>query len=396
MTTETPNRRLLFVVGQYWPIVGGTENQTRWLARALSRLGFEIEIWTGRWDPVVSRSEIIDGLWIRRLGLGWRVPIKRMNRYAFMFALFAHLLRHGRRFDVILVQQLRYPALLSGIAARLLGRPCVMRVSSTGSTSDIGSTNEWRGRLRWAVLRRIASRVVATSASAEHELLVAGLRPDQIASIPNGIPMPTPKKPQARLNERIRIVTIGGLRREKRIDILLDAWRIAGSPGELLLAGEGPERDRLESNARALGIRPVFLGHVADPIALLRECDVFALASDAEGMSNALLEAMGMGLACVATWIGGNVDALGPELSSEPSRGEYAEGSAGLLVRPGDPDGLAAALKRLTASAQLRDSLGQRARRRCERDYGIERVARKYGELIVGVFGSTKTEVVSE
>jgi glycosyltransferase involved in cell wall biosynthesis len=83
----------------------------------------------------------------------------------------------------------------------------------------------------------------------------------------------------------------------------------------------------------------------------------------------------------VATFVGGNVDLLGPELERAPAAGAYVRGSAGLLVAPADVAALAAALRDLCADPGLRRALGEAAYRRCRDGHSIEAVARAYLDL---------------
>ncbi len=90
--------------------------------------------------------------------------------------------------------------------------------------------------------------------------------------------------------------------------------------------------------------------------------NIFVLPSHEEGLSIALLEAMAHGLAIVATPVG--------------AHGEVIEdGKNGLLVRPGDPAALTAALRRVIDDADLRRRLGRAARARFEEKYQIARTA---------------------
>ena len=179
----------------------------------------------------------------------------------------------------------------------------------------------------------------------------------------------------------------GRLHPQKNLDFLIDVWpearRRAGGVGSLLLAGDGPERDRLERLAacrleefgpEAVGsIR--WLGRVADPSELLRACDLFVLPSVAEGMSNSLLEAMASGLPSVVSKIGGNVDLIseGPE-------------ATGRLVDPTDRDGWINALSDLLSDPTTRQAMGRRARARIEAEYDLPVVVaanlKIYRELI--------------
>lgn len=370
--------RVLMIVAQFWPIVGGAETQARRLAAELRRQGTHVEIWTGRWSRGVPAREEIDGVPVRRLGPGLALQPIRLRRWLFLVLLFAELLRRGREFDVFHTHQLLYPAFAAAVAGRMLRRPAIARISSTGSTSDLVMSARGGLGLQRALLRKYLTRVVAVNRAAERECLESGYRPEQIVRIPNGLPGDFASTGTRTSAESVRVLYVGGLRPEKRIELLLEAWRLAEIPGTLTLAGDGSERARLDAQGAALpGVR--FLGHVADAQTLYSEADVFVLSSDAEGMSNALLEAMASGCACVATHVGGNIDALGAENGPPPAG--FAVTPAGLLVRVGDAAGLAAALRRLATDPPFRAALGEAAARRCRSEFSLAGVAERYRRL---------------
>jgi glycosyltransferase involved in cell wall biosynthesis len=155
---------------------------------------------------------------------------------------------------------------------------------------------------------------------------------------------------------------------------LLDAFaRIHTHDGGatwLVLAGDGSERSRLTDLAERLGIeaRTLFLGHRDDIPRVLAACDVFALSSLTEGMSNALLEAMGTGLACVATRVGGNDEVID-------------EGETGFLVPSRDPAALAVALRHVVSDPALCAELGAAGRRRVSAEFSLATMASRYESL---------------
>jgi glycosyltransferase involved in cell wall biosynthesis len=163
---------------------------------------------------------------------------------------------------------------------------------------------------------------------------------------------------------------VGGLRQQKGLPGLLEAFARVPAPAELCLVGDGPERALLERRARDLGIaeRVRFAGLVDDPSPYYARAGAFVMPSWAEGLSNALLEAMAFGLPVVATRIGGNVDLV-------------EDGVNGLLVEPGDPDGLASALARVLGDEALAGRLGAAARRTVLDGYTMERAAERYLDL---------------
>jgi glycosyltransferase involved in cell wall biosynthesis len=139
----------------------------------------------------------------------------------------------------------------------------------------------------------------------------------------------------------------------------------------ILLAGEGPERPRLETLASELaerGIRVSFLGRHTRVPELLNALDVYVLPSINEGISNSLLEAMATGLPVLVTNVGGN-----PEV--------VEDGRSGLVFPAGDITCLVEHLARLHADSGLRKELGDAARHRVCEEFSIELMVQNYERL---------------
>src|SRR5262249_60822245 len=112
--------------------------------------------------------------------------------------------------------------------------------------------------------------------------------------------------------------------------------------------------------AQELAIEPqiTFVGNVSDVRGYLGAADIFVLPSEAEGISNALLEAMAAGLACIATSVGGSPEVLD-------------NGSCGVLLPPQRPDLFADALASLAHDPHEAMRLGVCARDRILEDYSF-------------------------
>ena len=167
----------------------------------------------------------------------------------------------------------------------------------------------------------------------------------------------------------IRVVCTGRMVAAKGHRILLEAIAAATRPlaakglkVACVLIGDGPERPALEGLSRQLGIEDAirFAGAQAhgETLAQVAEADIFVLASFAEGLPVALMEAMALGVPCVSTMI-----AAIPEL--------IHNGENGFLVPASNVEALSAALIRLAADSALRDSLGQHARKTVETSYDL-------------------------
>ncbi len=124
--------------------------------------------------------------------------------------------------------------------------------------------------------------------------------------IPNGIDHHR-FRPVTEFSADIPVIgCVAALRPEKNIARLLQAAAQVRKTHQfnLVIAGEGPDRDRLESISRSLALKVDFLGNVQDPAPLYRSFAIFSLASDTEQMPLSVLEAMSSGLPIAATCVG--------------------------------------------------------------------------------------------
>jgi sugar transferase (PEP-CTERM/EpsH1 system associated) len=144
-----------------------------------------------------------------------------------------------------------------------------------------------------------------------------------------------------------------------------------GKDVQVLLAGAGPEREKLEAYASAspsLQGKVIFVGSSDRVPELLNAMDVFVLASLCEGMSNTILEAMATGLPIVGSNAGGNA-----ELTED--------GKTGFLFTPHDVETLTRRLQQLIEDVELRQEFGFAARERALKIFDISRMIDTYRNL---------------
>jgi glycosyltransferase involved in cell wall biosynthesis len=166
----------------------------------------------------------------------------------------------------------------------------------------------------------------------------------------------------SRQRSRPLLLAVGRLRPPKDFDTLLRALALLPSDAfEAAIVGDGPQREELAALLAQLGLedRVRLEGERRDVPALLAEADAFVLSSRSEGLPVSVLEAMAAGLPVVATAVGGVGEAV-------------VDGETGLLVRPADPEALAAALASIVADASLRRRLGAAGRARAEALFDLE------------------------
>jgi glycosyltransferase involved in cell wall biosynthesis len=292
------------------------------------------------------------------------------------------LAREARRHDLIQ---------LHGDMTAMIALPLLRRQPAIVSTHGMSFLRRARGlplryaHRRWAAVEQAAAHVVCSSHDERRELLaldVPGV-PEPLV-IPNGIELPATVDGDRRRSARaelglgedeIAVLYLGLLDRYKDPMTAVHAAlmvRERGAPVTLLVAGDGP----LLADVRAHegdAVRP--LGHRDDPELLLGAADVFVMPSTREGASYALLEAMGQGLAILAS------DGAGiPEMV----------GSAAIVVPVGDVAAFAEGLLALASSSERRTQLGSAARTRVREQFNAERFSESMRALYEEVLGAQR------
>lgn len=275
----------------------------------------------------------------------------------------------------------------TALAARLAGAPRIVYTEHGREHYDPQLQRALdRRAARWTdvvvpVSRRLAGYLTATLA----------IPPHRMQHIPNGVDT-NRFRPGARdvaALDRLRLPrealilgSLGRLERVKRFDRLVEVLaglppEIGGRPVCLVVFGEGSERMGLEALARRLNLaqRVRFPGWSADAPAAHRLFDVFALASESEGMSVSLLEAMASGTAPVVVDVGTNAELAGPAL-------------AGQVVAAGNLRGFGAVVAQTLGDPRRRAELGAAGRARAAERYSLERMLAAY-EVVYR--GSTRT-----
>jgi len=265
------------------------------------------------------------------------------------------------------------------VPARLAGVGTVLHGEHGRTAEDPRGTNP-----RHNLLRRLQAPLVRRFTAVSTDLAdwlvnAVGIAPRKVQVLMNGVDVERfapavverhtvlPQVP----DEAVLVGTVGRLDPVKGHAVLVDAVARLTPRGEvpvhLVIVGEGPERGRLEGQIRdaSLAARVHLVGERADIPALLRACDVFCLASLAEGISNTLLEAMAAALPVVATAVGGNRELV-------------VDGGTGRLIPAGDPLAFAAALDPLVSDPGLRQGWGEAGRRRACDEFSLEAMVRRY------------------
>jgi len=236
-------------------------------------------------------------------------------------------------------------------------------------------------------LLRAFPRTIAVSTEIRSQLLRRGVGEDRVRTVLNGIDYRAFRRDrsiEAAVRQELGLTpsqvvvgSVGRLEPQKRFDLLIDACAMLQRrwPGlRLVIAGDGSERAKLQAlaSARLAAGSWQLCGHRGDVARLHHALDLFVQSSDYEGTSNAVLEAMALETAVVATAAGGTAEMI-------------EHGVHGLVVRCGDALELATAMSQTLLQPEARAARVAAARARVETtlsfDERVATVERIYADL---------------
>jgi glycosyltransferase involved in cell wall biosynthesis len=255
------------------------------------------------------------------------------------------------------------------IWGRIFGRLARVPVIISGYRSLFPKQHE-----RW--LWRLANRIICNAGTLKEVMVQRySVHPDRIAVIPNAVDSAAFQSGRNARAPEPTVLYVGRLVKEKDPLNLVDAFRIVAEKvpnARFRMIGNGPLRPEVEARIRAssLDSRVELLPGTSSLMPQLARAWVFALASVMEASPNVILEAMSMGLPVVATRVGGI-----PEL--------IQDGCTGMLVKPRDPEDLAAALVAVLTDEPKRLAMGEMARQRVLENHTLETMVRRTEQVVM-------------
>lgn len=350
--------------------LGGTEGQVLEIASRLDRARFAVIVCCLKGEGIIARELRERGVRVVALGGRGKFDIRTLAK---LFSLI-----RAERPDVIHAF-LFWANLLSRVFGKLLRVPVLI--------SSYRGVDVWK---RWhrVLADRVTSRwaqVMTCCSDAVRRVAFSQVLGDEtkFITIHNGVDVDrfngqtALTKHDLGLHEDLPVIgTVCRLYEPtKGIAVLLEAvaklTEQAASPCcQLLIVGEGPAFGKFRDLGVRLGIDRwvVFAGARRDIPRVLPLMEIFVLPSLYEGFGIAIIEAMAAGRPVIATAVGGI-----PEI--------VVHGETGLLVPPGDPIALAAAIRSLISDSKRALSFGARGRKRVHDKFSIEMVVRRHEEL---------------
>jgi glycosyltransferase involved in cell wall biosynthesis len=385
MTTRM--MRVLMVTGAYHPEISSGGVQCRNVARALAGRA-EVEVLTTSVDPSLPRHDQVDGVPVTRIRIDVRSGLSKVRAFRRMVL---DLVRLVAATDVVHLHGYSTKNVIVTIIAKAFRKRIVMSLHTSGF--DEPEAIERQGSLAWWAFLS-ADLYLSVSSGLVESYLSAGLPPEKILEVPNGIDIerfsPAGFAERQQLRTRLAlpagapvIVFVGFFSADKQPRVLFDAWRSlaagSGPPPTLLFVGATASpyfevndtiavEMRAEAERLGLADRLHFTGLTHEVESYLRASDLFVLPSRREGLPVALLEAMACGLPCIASRLRGSTETI---IEDEVN---------GLMTPPGDAAALARAIARVLPDPELQRRLGAAARATITNRYSSATIADRWLE----------------
>jgi glycosyltransferase involved in cell wall biosynthesis len=404
---ESKSLTVIMILDKLPPLgVGGAETQALRLSKRLIQIGVNVIFLTPGRDKIKGYGEV-EGMPVYRLhsffNYAWDIlsalkkktvvePVvqieyddatQRTNevttpivigvklRYLiFYFNCFFFLLRRRNKFDIIHVHSMEWPSFVGAWLTKFFNKRLIIKDATMNGINGLARYPGGKEKLK-AVINE--AHFVAMTKAIHNNYLSFGVPENKIIDIPNGIEI-TEQHKNRYADKNRKVIFVGNLSQQpaKGIDILLKAWKkvIQNYPdAKLSVVGDGPlavYNDYLVQNNIHKSV--TLLGKREDVKNLLMESDIFVLPSRREGMPNALMEAMLLGLPCIGTDISGCQDLIADRIN-------------GILVPPANIEKLLEALVYLMENAEAGKRMGTLARETICTFNSMEIVSKQYLSL---------------
>lgn len=250
------------------------------------------------------------------------------------------------------------------IASKITGIPALQhsRIETTLNSFEVKAVNLW------------LKKMICVSEGVKNSFILQGVDKSKCTVVYNGIPIETaPEVSRQDIREKwgisdkdVLIGTAGSLIKRKRIRDLIETLAIITNkieyPVKCMIIGKGPEKEHLaiKVTEKNLDSRIIFTDFQTDAISYINALDIFVMLSEKEGLPRVVLEAMLMAKPVVASNVTGSAELI-------------VNGETGFLVPVRRPEAFADCILELIENHELREQMGEKARRRVIENFSIEK-----------------------
>lgn len=300
---------------------GGLDKQARLLSRTMRAAGHDVVMLasTRKWARAGWTND--EGVPVRYF---WTYASPQVSgRYfpaalIWAFQLLLWVIWNRRKIKVIHCHQIRIHAFVAAMASKFFGLPSILKSGTGGNGADIKaiSSRKYFGPPGGRFISRHSTCFIATTKSIEEDLVLYGVDKGKIVTIPNGLALPPFSDAAPDPGRALKALFLSRLAPDKNAPELAYAalrWT-SGRGSQVHFWGHGHMKGELEKVIAAGGkqSRVRYCGYAENPSEILERYGFLLLPSDAEGLSNSMLEAMAHGVVPVTTKVSGCVDHILP------------------------------------------------------------------------------------
>lgn len=380
---DNKNRKIRICLILLAPVVGGNESFMLNLVKKLDRQRFDILFVLfnkkGENAYLIPRD-----IAVRDIGME-NIPGPQEFTNPKWILKLAKILRNFQ--PQIILSTSGYPNLMTIIAKIISQVKAFLIIREITTREKFLQSDKWHNFKVWiyGILYPMADLIVAPSEQVFKDLLsFIKLEQNRLKLIPNFINkesiqknLEEPWRPEQfnlKMDKPV-IISVARLTEEKGIDLGIRAFSqvYQNIPCNYWIVGNGPEENRLKRLAKELGVSESvhFLGYQKNPHIFLKHADIFLLPSRLEGFSNALLEAMYIGLPSVITKYDEFIETF------------IQEGINGMLAQAESADSIASLLERLLSDRPLRENIGRNAHQKINERYTDRIIIKEYENLFL-------------
>jgi glycosyltransferase involved in cell wall biosynthesis len=378
-------KKILIFSTAYLPFIGGAEIAVKEITDRL--FDFHFDMITARINGKLSKIEKIGNVNVYRIGIG----IPKIDKYSLAFSghYFAQKLHKKNNYNAVWAIMASFGTLATlWFKQKLPEIPYVLTLQEGDPIEYIHSRAKWLGPYYQAMFKKadfitaisqyLKNYAIENGAKCEIEVVPNGvdLKKFQIKNLKNEIDYQEKiQKIKEELgikpNEKI-VITVSRLVLKNGIEHLIEAFKYLPKSQEekivLMIIGSGPLEKKLKTKVENLGLKEkvLFLGNIPNKEVpkYLAMSDIFVRPSISEGLGNAFLEAMAVGIPIIGTPVGGIPDFL-------------KDGETGLFCEVANPKSIAEKINILLTNENLCQKLIENGRKLVEEKYNWDLIAEK-------------------